>query len=575
MGAMVAEVSRAQAPDGGGGAAGPKLIEKGGYRYRRRRPEQTALYQVVQDNLETLYAAVEEGFVSASLPDFVRNEFERFLDCGLLCKGAALLVCESEGCSGTQVVALSCKGRGGFCGSCAGRRMVQTAANVVERVLPPDVPLRQFVVTFPYELRGRLGFDSKLLSAVSGVVVDTILAFYERRMRDVIGPLARIPLAEPSHQQGTEEGDAAASSVTRTRRAKTRRRKLQSGTVTAVQRVNSDFRLNPHLHVVALDGVFVEQLDGGPPKFRQLPHLKSIEVAELVTTIRIRVLALLVRRGVIEDTTEQLVLLPDDLAESEPVLAQLTEAAATGLPPAGPERREREPLRLARTPGATISGALCAQDMGFTIHAATIAPRDDSRPKEALLRYILRPPLAQERVSFSADGAVRLGLKRAFSDGTVAVELDPLSFLCRLAASVPGPGFHTFRYGGILSAAAQYRPLVVPEPSEAASKAAARSETPASGEAPSKPRSTWRPWSELLKRSFDIDIQCAQCGGPMRLKAFLTRPQSLRRLLQTLGEPSDAPQRAPPRPPPYFAGKPRRYRQHDSGAQTALFDEPA
>jgi hypothetical protein len=66
--------------------------------------------------------------------------------------------------------------------------MVQTAANVVERVLPPDVPLRQFVVTFPYELRGRLGFDSKLLSAVSAIVVDCVLSFYERRMRDVIGP---------------------------------------------------------------------------------------------------------------------------------------------------------------------------------------------------------------------------------------------------------------------------------------------------------------------------------------------------------------------------------------------------
>ena len=140
------------APDAGAGAQGPRLVETRGYRYRRRHPEQTVIYRVVQDNLETLYAAVEEGFVSASLPEFVRDEFERFLDCGLLCKGAALLTCDQEGCSGTQVVALSCKGRGGWCTSCAGRRMVQTAANVVEQVLPPDVPLRQVVVTFPYEL---------------------------------------------------------------------------------------------------------------------------------------------------------------------------------------------------------------------------------------------------------------------------------------------------------------------------------------------------------------------------------------------------------------------------------------
>ncbi len=79
---------------------------------------------------------------------------------------------------------------------------------------------------------------------------------------------------------------------------------------------------------------------------------------DLITTIRIRVLALLTRRGIIEDDTDQLVLLPDELAEDEPVLAQVTAAAATGLPPAGPERRDREPLRVARTPGASISGPL-------------------------------------------------------------------------------------------------------------------------------------------------------------------------------------------------------------------------
>jgi hypothetical protein len=322
--------------------------------------------------------------------------------------------------------------------------------------------------------------------------------------------------------------------------------------------------------------IFVEQTDGTAPKFRQLPHLKSSEVADLVTTIRIRVLALLIRRGVIEDSTEQLVLLPDELAEDEPVLSQVSSAAASGLPPAGPERREREHLRVARSPGASITGALCAADMGFTVHAATIAPRHDARAKEALLRYILRPPLAQDRVSLSADGAVRLGLKRSFSDGTVAVSLDPLSFLCRLAAAVPGPGFHTFRYGGILSSAARWRPLVVPEP-EPSEEGRAPLPPDADGDGPRKARSTWRPWPELLKRSFDIDIQCSKCGGSMQLKALLTRPQSLRRLLTALGQPTDAPQRAPPRPPPYFTGQPRRHRQHHPGpkAQRVLFDEPA
>jgi hypothetical protein len=77
--------------------------------YQRRDAPQTTLYQVVRDNLETLYRAVEDGFASAPLPKFVKQEFESFLDCGVLCRGAALLVCEQCPCA--KVIALSCKGR--------------------------------------------------------------------------------------------------------------------------------------------------------------------------------------------------------------------------------------------------------------------------------------------------------------------------------------------------------------------------------------------------------------------------------------------------------------------------------
>ena len=82
---------------------------------------------------------------------------------------------------------------------------------------------------------------------------------------------------------------------------------------------------------------------------------------------------------------------------------------------------------------------LCASLDGFTLHAATRAGAHHAAAREALLRYVLRPPLAQERVELQQDGLVRLSLKRAFADGTVAVDMDPLSLLCRLATSVPPP----------------------------------------------------------------------------------------------------------------------------------------
>ncbi len=58
----------------------------------------------------------------------------------------------------------------------------------------------------------------------------------------------------------------------------------------------------------------------------------------------------------------------------------------------------------------------------------------------------LRPAVAQERITRGPDGLVRIALKRPFSDGTVAVDLDPLSLLSRLGASVPPPRLHSVGY---------------------------------------------------------------------------------------------------------------------------------
>ena len=53
----------------------------------RRQPELGTLHQVVRENIETLYAAVEQGEVGLSLPGFVRRELEAYLDCGIPSRG--------------------------------------------------------------------------------------------------------------------------------------------------------------------------------------------------------------------------------------------------------------------------------------------------------------------------------------------------------------------------------------------------------------------------------------------------------------------------------------------------------
>ena len=58
-----------------------------------------------------------------------------------------------EDCGASRAVAFSCKKRG-FCPSCCGRRMADTAARLLDEVLP-RVPVRQWVLSFPSSAHAR------------------------------------------------------------------------------------------------------------------------------------------------------------------------------------------------------------------------------------------------------------------------------------------------------------------------------------------------------------------------------------------------------------------------------------
>jgi hypothetical protein len=58
--------------------------------YGRRRPEQTALYEIVQQHLETYLAlAREDDWNVQRVPAYVEREFRRYLECGILAYGFA------------------------------------------------------------------------------------------------------------------------------------------------------------------------------------------------------------------------------------------------------------------------------------------------------------------------------------------------------------------------------------------------------------------------------------------------------------------------------------------------------
>src|SRR3954464_15051012 len=200
------------------GAAGQPLAGD-----RRREPEHTVLHELVARYGQTMLAEVRAADPDGGgLPRYVERELTEYLRCGVLAHGFARVRCTT--CHDEIVVAFSCKRRG-LCPSCTARRMADTAAHLVDRVLP-SAPYRQWVFTVPKALRLRLARDPAWTSWGGGLIVRAVGVWQRRiaRARGVGAPL--------------------------------------TGAITFVQRFGGLVNLNVHFHVLVADGVFTEVGDG-------------------------------------------------------------------------------------------------------------------------------------------------------------------------------------------------------------------------------------------------------------------------------------------------------------------------
>ena len=142
--------------------------------YTPRDPSQTVLYTVIAEHLETFLASLADDPEATGLPAYVQQEFYDYLRCGILAHGFLRLGCDT--CKHELLLPFSCKRRG-FCPSCAGRRMAQMAAHLVEQVLP-WVPTRQWVVSVPIPLRYWMAASQDLTAQVHTIIRRTIAQYY-------------------------------------------------------------------------------------------------------------------------------------------------------------------------------------------------------------------------------------------------------------------------------------------------------------------------------------------------------------------------------------------------------------
>jgi len=472
--------------------------------YVRHRPERTLLYQIVEEYLPEFRAHLAQRGVA--LPDFVEQEFDAYLACGRLEHGFLRVRCEQ--CHAEQLVAFSCKKRG-FCPSCGARRMAETAALLVDEIVPRQ-PLRQWVLSVPYPLR--------FLFASRPDVMGRVLAIVHRAIATHL-----------------------------IRKAGFTRKAACTGAVTQVQRFGSALNLNIHWHMLFLDGVYTERADGSL-RFHRVAAPTGEELSQLVHRLARRIGRHLERQGLLQRDVEN-DYLTEDAFEAD-ALTPLHSASITYRIALGPQQG-RKVFTLQTLPACEDDlPSTVGKEAGFSLHAGVAARAHERDKVERLCRYVSRPPVAESRLSLTSNGDIRYRLKTPYRDGTTHVIFQPLDFLARLAALVPRPRVNLIRYYGVFAPNSRFRSRVTPA---GRGKGSAPEGIGNEHEDVSTPAQRMT-WAQRLRRVFRIDVEtCPKCGGTVRIIACIDEQEVVEKILAHIVAwdlQPDTTERPPSRAPP-------------------------
>lgn len=450
--------------------------------YSSRDPTGSRIYQVIQRNWRAFETqARDEG---KKISGYAKREFERYLECGILSKGFVRLVCDS--CKENRFIAFSCKKRG-FCPSCCGRRMNDGAAFWVDDVLS-HVPFRQWVVSFPIPIRFWMAKNPKLMSEALKVFQRTLAQYYQNAARN----------------QGAQG-------------------RVKTGSVTVIQRFGGALNLNIHFHILALDGIYQEN-QGTELKFFQTLKPTNQDIQQVIKDFQIKMLTVLERRGLISnDPWDQRV---DEDVQPEGIEELSQGASVIGRIGTGDNQGQR--VRKIRVFGSPFEQSFSKSDLtailgGFSLHAATYIHQNDRKALERMCRYLLRPPVSEDRCEIRGDN-IRYHLKTPWSDGTRAIEFTGLEFIEKLIALIPQPRIHQTRFHGVLAPNAKMRSLVVPKPKQQSKSCDPKDDSPIS-------KNRRFSWAQLLKRVFKVDLENCPCGGKLRFMAAIMDRSSIQRIL--------------------------------------------
>jgi hypothetical protein len=474
--------------------------------YAQSRPQDEPLHRLLREHLATFLEQAEDPDRGTRAPRFVERELKAILRCRLPQFGFLRAFCDQ--CRQSAIIPFCCKSR--VCPSCATRRAEDLTEHLTARVVP-EVPVRQFVLSIPFELHLLVGYQQSLFSAVSRIFTGEVFRFIRTRAK----------------AEGFDDA--------------------RPGAISFLQRFNSALRVHPHLHVVALNGFYIRDSPDEPPAFHPIAPPTPTELDAISRRVAERVLRVLRRRGLLADEGE-------DAAEREPdddgirllEAAQRTRAEWVCDDGQG-QLVPTEPDGPRRSVGAY---------RGFGVHANVFIPAHDGDGRRRLLRYCARPPFAQSQIRIQEDGRVAFQLRRRRRDGATHILLHPLAFIARVGAMIAPPRFNLTRYSGVLAARAAWRKEVVPQPKvdlKLAPNVDELSKPETEGGVGMSGTPYRQAWATLLARIYKVDaLACSTpgCDGRLRIIAAILKKDAIRGILEHLGLDPDPPACAPARDPP-------------------------
>jgi len=454
--------------------------------YRPRRPAASLLHKTVRQHLQT-YLATAGGNedLAANVPCHVQAAFREYLKCGLLCHGFARAYCAA--CGHDFLVAFSCKGRD-ICPSCATRRMVETAAHLVDGVLP-RVPYRQWVLSVPKRVRWHMRHKPAVTSGLLKVFLRAV---------------------ETTVRQRSPAAPAGA----------------RFGAVAFIHRFGSYLNSHVHYHVLVTDGVFSADGAGGAA-FHPATELAAADFLAVQTKMRRRGLRWLHRHRHLDSAAVHAL---DAAGTSSDHAGGWSVEASVTIPDWDRHGLERLVRYCARPPlSQERLGRLDQERLIYSLRKPTVDGRTELilTPLQLLdrLAHLVTPPRIHKHRYCGV--------------------LAPNAKLRRAVTETAGPAGATWqllqearRKMGIPDSEPADQPLPVTEVNPDTPPSAVR-------------RAAARCWALLLARIFEcLPLVCPRCGEPMRIIAFVLDPVVIERILTHLGEPTAPPEVLPARAPP-------------------------